>query len=194
VDEQLRNRIYQALDASETGSVRSNLADAIGEVIEIGVVMLEHVGDTSQGTFPPIATARTADGNSEVWDFFDDAVPPEDWEDLARKFLADIDPATRFVTLMYDGMLTMDDVTTPALFVEGYELGQMNGVQVAQSYDLTDGLYRHMGNPEVLDSVLPLVPNSMDISAEDGDWPRPPNPLNRYDASWYINTTARMHR
>lgn len=131
-------------------AARPNLADIIGDAIEIGVVSLEQLGDTSQGTFPPVAAIRTADGSPQAWDFVDTTIPPEDWEDLARKFLAEVDPTTRFVALMVGATLTMDDVTTPALIIEAYELGRMDGAKIAQRYDLTDGLYQHVDNPEIL--------------------------------------------
>jgi hypothetical protein len=85
---------------------------------------------------------------------------------LCREHLRTVDPSVHAVAVTWDGYLTLDDVRTEAVFVEGYELGRPVGVLMAQRYERYNDELSPIGNPVLLSrQPEPLVPRY-----EEEDW------------------------
>ncbi|KAA5834943.1 hypothetical protein F1721_09000 [Saccharopolyspora hirsuta] len=108
--------------------------------------------------FVPLATVLGPGGQKHIWKLVGDedgSWTQEQGVALGREKLHDLDEDAHCVTLIYDGYFTGDGGRTEAVFVEAYQLGRPAGVHMCQRYERRGGDVHLIGNPMLLDDVVP---------------------------------------
>ena len=144
-------------DLTEFEHLGEESGDFIFRTIDIG---MESAATTDTG-FTPFVTILPPDGGTVVcrMDVAEGEYGGEEGVEFCRDHLRSVDPSVRCVAVVWDGYVTLDDVRTEALFVEGYELGRPVGVLMAQRYERFNGELNRLGNPVLLSQQPePLVP------------------------------------